>query len=258
MDRFTTAQEQDRKVSQLTARGNAIYNGASLDHQQSLTTSNTANTTTTPPTMIPSPSNLSAVTATFNTAELLEQILGYLPAPQLLASKATCRTFCNAIEASPVLRRKTSTFLRLGEVVDDENDSFSTDAGGEVVFPTKGLKPLAFFYPGDGERRLFVRFEVRDAERFLLGGVGKARSFGELSVVDQALSDVRVGWHCGCFEEGRGEVEVLCGGERVSFGDVLVAIEGGHWGKGEGRCGSLSKFWLDGLWKRSGEVREFG
>ena len=210
----------------------------------------------TTPMMIPSPSNLNAITATFDTAELLEQILGYLPAPQLLASKATSQTFRNGIEASPVVRRKTSTFLRLG-YVDGENDLLGTDAGGEVVFPIKGLESLAFFYPGDGERRLFVRFGVGDAEKFL-EGVGKAKSFGELSVVDQALRDVRVGWHCGCFEEGRGEVEVLCKGERVSFGDVLGAMEGEHRGKGEGRCGSLSKFWVDGLWKRSGEIREFG
>lgn len=256
MDRAVRAQEPSCEVARLSARENAIYNCTDLDYQQFLTTSNTSATT---PMMIPFSSNLNAIAATFNTTELLEQILSYLPASQLLTSKATCRSFRNAIEASPMLRRKTSTFLRLGDV-DEGNDLFSTDAGGEVVFPIKTLEPLAFFYPGDGERRLFVRFEVGDSERFL-GRVGKAGDCGgfrELRVVDQRMEDVRVGWHCGCFEEGRGEVGVVCKGERVAFGDVLGAMEGEHRGKGKGRCRSLRKFWVDGLWKRSGEMREFG
>jgi hypothetical protein len=209
--------------------------------------------------MIPSLSNIDAIAATFNTTELLEQILSYLPASQLLISKATCRSFRNAIEASPMLRRKTSTFLRLGDV-DEGNDLFSTDAGGEVVFPIRGLEPLAFFYPGDGERRLFVRFVVADSEGFLerVGKAGDGGGFRGLRVVDQSMGDVRVGWHCGCFEEGRGEIGVACKGERLTFGDVLGAMEGEHRGKGKGRCWSLRKFWVDGLWKRSGEMREFG
>ena len=141
---------------------------------------------------------------------------------------------------------------------------FKTDAGGEVVFPIEGLEALALFYPADGgERRLFVRFDVGDSEGFL-GRVGKAGGgggggFGELRVVDQRLGDVRVGWHCGCFEEGRGEVEVGCSmTDGVTFGEVLGAMEGEHRGRVRGGCGSLRKFWVDGSWKRSGEMREFG
>jgi len=256
MDRAVRAQEQSCEVARLSARENAIYNCTDLDYQH-LPLSDSATTTTK---MIPSLSNIDAIAATFNTTELLEQILSYLPASQLLISKATCRSFRNAIEASPMLRRKTSTFLRLGDV-DEGNDLFSTDAGGEVVFPIKGLEPLAFFYPGDGERRLFVRFEVGDSEDFL-GMVGKAGGggggFRGLRVVDQRLGDFRVGWHCGCFEEGRGEVEQDCKGEVITFGEVLGAMEGEHRSKGKERCGSLRKFWVDGLWKRSGEMREFG
>jgi hypothetical protein len=211
--------------------------------------------------MIPSLSTPSAITATFTTTELLEQILSYLPAAQLLTSKATSSTFRNAIEASPTLRRKTSTFIRLGNVDDDgdeQNDLFRTDASGEAVFLIEGLEPLAFFYPGDGEMRLFVRFEVGESERFLrrMGKVGGG--FGRLRVVDQRLGDVRVGWHCGCFDEGRGEVKVACPMDVVTFGDVLGAMEREHRVKGRGGCGSLSKFWVDGLWRRSGEMREFG
>ena len=256
MDRSAKAQRQCCEVSQLTQRENATTNRTNPKYQP-LPPSDSATTTTK---MIPSLSNIDAIAATFNTTELLEQILSYLPASQLLISKATCRSFRNAIEASPMLRRKTSTFLRLGDV-DEGNDLFSTDAGGEVVFPIRGLEPLAFFYPGDGERRLFVRFVVADSEGFL-ERVGKAGDggggFRGLRVVDQSMGDVRVGWHCGCFEEGRGEIGVACKGERLTFGDVLGAMEGEHGGKGKGRCGSLRKFWVDGLWKRSGEMREFG
>lgn len=133
-----------------------------------------------------------------------------------------------------MLRRKTSTFLRLGDV-DEENDLFSTDAGGEVVFPIKTLEPLAFFHPGDEERRLFVRLEVGDSEEFL-GMVGKAGGggggFRGLRVVDQSMGDVRVGWHCGCFEEG---------GARLGW---LVRERGLL----------LGMFW--GRWRESMEVRE--
>lgn len=127
------------------------------------------------------------------------------------------------------------------------------------MFPIEGLGVLALFYPGSGgERRMFIRFEVGDWEGFL-GRVGKAVGFGRLIVVDQALSDVRVGWFCGCFEEGRGEVKVDCSmGNGITFGDVLGAMEEEHLRKGRGRCGSLRKFWVDGLWVRSEETREFG
>ncbi|KAM0705888.1 hypothetical protein Q7P35_007248 [Cladosporium inversicolor] len=182
MDLFTSAQERGHEGAELNGYQNAIYDGTNLKiQQQPQATSDNAT--------IPS----SAVTATFNTTELLEQVLSYLPAPQLLTSKATCHSFRDAIEASPILRRKTSTFLRLGDA-DEENDLFKTDAGGEAVFPIEGLGVLAFFYPGDGERRVFVRFEVGDEERFF-ERVGKAGvgGFGGLVVVDQALSDVRVG-----------------------------------------------------------------
>ena len=260
MDRFTSAQEQGHENASLKVCKNATSHGTNLDHQhqQPLPTSENAPTTPT----ITSP----AITATFNTTELLEQILSYLPAPHLLTSKSTSQTFRNAIEASPMLRRKTSTYLRLG-AVDEESDLFNTDAGGEVVFSIKGLESLAFFYPADvGERRLFVRFEVGDSERFLnLGRVGKAAAggggggFGGLRVVDQGLGDVRVGWHCGCFEEGWGEVEVVCSMTGVvSFGDVFGAMEGEHRGRGREGCGSLRKVWVDGLGKWSGEMREFG
>lgn len=112
-----------------------------------------------------------------------------------------------------------------------------------------------------------MRFEVEKSEELLgtvgkvdgrFGRVGKGAGFGGLVVIDQGLRDVRVGWHCGCFEEGRGEVEVACPTETVTFGDVLGAMEAEHRGKGRGGCGSLRKFWVDGLWRRSGEMREFG
>lgn len=199
--------------------------------------------------------HLHATSATFNTAELLEQILSYLPAIHLLIAKTTCRNFCNGIEASPILRREMSTFLRLGNV--DKSDLFKTDAGGDVVYPVKGLESLAFFYPADAERRLFIRFQVIGAGRF--ERMRKAGGFVRLAVVDQALKDVRVGWHCSCFEEGRGEVELSpCQSGVVTFGDVLDAIQTEHRDRGYGECGSLVKFWLDGLWKQSKEMRELG
>lgn len=249
MDRFASAQESGHEAAKLKVCKTATCDCAKSEHQQYLTNSDNTTTIST----IPS----SAITATFNTAELLEQILSYLPAPQLLTSKATSRTYHNAIEASPMLCRKTSTFLRLGDV-DEENDLFNTDTGGEVVFPIEALEPLAFFYPADGKRRLFVRFEVDESERFL-GRMGKAKGFGSLRVVDQGLRNVRVGWHCGCFEEGRAEVELACPTtDMVTFGDVLNAIEGEHLAKDRGACGSLSKFWVDGSWKQSREMRDFG
>lgn len=203
--------------------------------------------------MISSPPQLHAMSATVNTAELLEQILSYLPALQLLPAKATCRNFRNAIEASPVLRREMSTFMRLGDV--DESDLFKTDAGGDVVYPVKGLDSLAFFYPADAERRLFVRVstEMGRFER-----MRKAGGFAKLVVVDQSLSDVTVGWHCSCFAEGRAEVKLVCQSGMVTFGDILNAMEAEHRSHGHAECGSVVKFWLDGLWKRSKEMRELG
>lgn len=86
-----------------------------------------------------------------------------------------------------------------------------------------------------------------------------SKALGKVVVVDQVLGDVRVGWHCSCFVEGRGEgkVEGLVG--LVGFGSVFGVIEERHRREGvEGCCGSMRKFWVDGLWGRSGEVREGG
>jgi hypothetical protein len=199
------------------------------------------------------PPALRAMTATFNTAELLEQILSYLPAIQLLRSKATCRNFHNATISSPTLRRKTSTYLRLNDV--DENDLFKTDAGGDVVFPIKDLQPLAFFYPSDAERRLFVRFSTNPERVGMLRG---SRGLGDLKVVDQSLEDAVVGWHCGCFEEGKAEVGLSSTDGRVTFGDLLGAMERRHESEGCKGCSSVTKFWLDGVWGRSREVRQLG
>lgn len=201
---------------------------------------------------------LRAMIATFNTVELLEQILSYLAPIQLLKAKATCHSFHNAIESSPTLRRSMRTFLRLGQI--DESDLFKSDAGGEVVFPVSGVDVLAFFYPEDGGRRLFVRFA---AEPEAFWRLWKAEGFRALEVVDQALSDVRVGWHCGCFEGGRAEAEIrFSGGKkggRVRFGEMFEAMEEKHRAEveayGEGGCGSVRKVWLDGLWERSREMR---
>jgi hypothetical protein len=199
------------------------------------------------------PPALRAMVATFNTAELLEQILAYLPATQLLRSKATCRNFHNAITSSPTIRRKTSTYLLLNDV--DEKDLFKTDAGGDVVFPIKDLQPLAFFYPSDAERRLFVRFSTT-ADR--VGMLRGSSGFGELSVVDQGLEDAVVGWHCGCFKDGRAEAELSPESGRVTFGDLLGAMERRHESEGFKGCRSVTKFWLDGVWRRSREVRQLG
>lgn len=264
MHLFTNAQEKGPEAAELKMCHNTIYNGTNPNHNHPLAPN--TNTTTTPTT--PSP----AITDTLATTELLEQILSHLPAPHLLTLKSTSRIFLNAIETSPTLHRKTSTFLRLGAVGDEGNhSSLSTDAGGEVVFPIEGVDVLGFFYPGGGggERRMFVRLEVGDWEGSLgrvgkgggggFGRMGKAVGFGRLRVVDQALSDVRVGWFCGCFEEGRGEVELSCQmTDTVTFDAVFSAMEEEHRCKGLERCGSLRKFWIDGLWKRSGETRGFG
>lgn len=214
--------------------------------QKNPSTTLTTNTLALPPA-------LRAMTATFNTAELLENILSYLPAPQLLRSKPTCRNFHNAIVASPTLRRKTSTYLLLNDV--DETDLFKTDAGGDVVYPIRDLSPLAFFYPSDGERRIFVRF-CTSAGRF--EGLRKARGFREVVVVDQVVEGGVIGWHCGCFEGGRAEAELGSWSGRVTFGDLFGAMEGRHEGEGLGVCRGVGKFWLDGVWGRRKEVRQLG
>lgn len=191
--------------------------------------------------------------ATFDTAELLEQILSYLPAVQLLTAKATCQNFRNAIEASPALRSKMSTFIRLGDV--DECDLFKTDAGGDVVYPVKGLDPLAFFYPSDAETRLFVRLST-EPERF--EKTCKSTGFLTLLVIDQPVTEATVGWHCSCFANTRSEVKLTFLGDKVAFGDVVKAMQAEHKLHGHERCGSVTKFWLDGLWRRTSEMRELG
>lgn len=194
-----------------------------------------------------------AMTATFDTAELLEHILSYLPALQLLTAKATCRNFSNAIEASPVLRREMSTFMRLGDV--DQRDLFKTDAGGDVVYPVKGLDPLAFFYPSDAEMRLFVRVSTEPG-RFEM--MCKSSGFLRLQVVDQPLIEATVGWHCSCFADPRSEVKLSFQGDKIAFGGVVEAMEAEHKRHCHGSCGSVTKFWLDGLWRRTSEMRELG
>lgn len=208
--------------------------------------------------LISLPPTIRAMIATFSTAELLEKILSYLAPIQNLKAKATCHSFHNAIESSPTIRRSMSTFLRLGQI--NESDLFQSDAGGEVVFPVPGVDVLAFFYPEDGGRRLFVRFAV-EPEAF--ARLRKSEAFRGLEVVDPPLVDAKIGWHCGCFEGGRGEAGLCSGGERegggVQFGEMFEAMEEKHEGEVEryehGGCESVRKVWLDGLWERSREMR---
>ena len=42
----------------------------------------------------------------FGTAELVEQILAHLPAKQLFVDQRVCKTFANAIAASPAIQVK--------------------------------------------------------------------------------------------------------------------------------------------------------
>lgn len=200
-----------------------------------------------------SPVELRATTATFNTAELLEQILLSIPALHLLRAKATCRNFRNAIDASPALRKKMQSFIQLGEI--DEGKLYSSDAGGDVIYPVRDLESLAFFYPSDVERRLFVRIATGPG-RF--EQVQKSKAFGELSVVDQVLGDVTVGWHCGCFADVRSECKISGEARMVDFSSVLDVIREKHEDEGLGLCTSMAKFWLDGLWDQSRESREWG
>ena len=228
-----------------TATSNAYRN----DAQASTGDNNTARTIPT----LALPPALRAMTATFNTAELLEQILTYLPATQLLRAKATCRNFHNAIGASPTLRRKMSTYLRLNHV--DEEDLFKTNAGGDVVYPIEDLEPLAFFYPSDAETRLFVRFSTNSRRVDVLR---KSGGFGDVRVVDQTVANAVVGWHCTCFTGGRAEAEIFLDSGRVTFGDLLGAMDGRHNSDGYEGCQSVTKFWLDGLWTKSREMRQLG
>jgi hypothetical protein len=244
---FVGAQEEGCTGTQPAVFDNPCQGRKTDDLSEFLTTSNTATSTPT----VSLPPEIRAMTATFNTAELLEHILRYLPAVQLLKAKATCRNFRNAIEASPSLRRDMSTFIRLGDV--DENDLFKTDAGCDVTYPIKGLDSLAFFYPSDAEKRLFVRFQVAEG---WFAKVDEGSGFGKLRVVDQGLEDVTVGWHCSCLEEQRFEVRLVCEDGRVAFGNVLKAMGAEHRSRGREECGSLVKFWVDGLWKRSKETRD--
>ena len=94
-----------------------------------------------------------------------------------------------------------------------------------------------------------------------VGVLRGSRGFRELGVVDQGVERAVVGWHCGCFSGGRAEVglelELESGSGRVTFGDVLGAMEKRHESEGVKGCRSVGKFWLDGVW-RSGEVTELG
>jgi hypothetical protein len=240
------AQNHGCTGNQPTVFDNACEGRSNDDLSDFLTTSNTAISTST----ISLPPEVRAMTATFNTSELLENILRYLPALQLLKAKATCRNFRNAIEASPSLRREMNTLIRLGDV--DESNLFKTDSDCDITYPIKGLDSLAFFYPSDVAKRLFVRFQV-ELEWF--ARVGEGSGFRGLRVVDQSLGDVTVGWHCSCFEDVRSEVKVTCLDGMATFGDALEAMEVEHGGRGREDCGSLVKFWVDGLWDRSRETR---
>jgi hypothetical protein len=239
------AQDEGCKGAHAALFDNAYLGRTNDDLSDFLTVSSTAINSPT----ISLPPELRAMTATFNTAELLENILRYLPAQQLLTAKATCRNFRNAIEASPSLRREMNTFIYLGTV--DEHDLFKTDSDCDITYPIKDLDSLAFFYPSDAEKRLFVRFQV--AEEWL-GRVCEGSGFAKLRVVDQVLEDVTVGWHCSCFEDVRSEVRLVCEDGSVTLGDVLKAMDVEHRRRGCGECESLVKFWVDGLWKRSKET----
>lgn len=146
-----------------------------------------------------------------------------------------------------------STFIRLGNV--DESDLFKTDAGGEVVYPVKGLDPLAFFYPSDAEKRLFVRSSTEPG-RF--ERMRRSDGFLDLRIVDQPLTEATVGWHCSCFANTRSEVKLTFQGDRVTFGDVVQAMDVEHKQYDHEACSSVAKFWLDGLWQRTSEMRELG
>lgn len=208
------------------------------------------NACTTP--LLDLPTDHRAMATTFNTTELLEQILNDLPPRQLLRAKAVCRTFRNAIEASPALRRQMNTFIRLGAI--DDNILHKSDAGGDVAYPVSTIQPLAFFYPSDAERRLFARFSV-DQERFRQ--LQQSSSFRQLFILDQPLTDVNVGWHCGCFADPRSEAQLNVEYGNATFGDVFFAVESKHKVEGCEPCTSIIKFWLDGSWIESRETREF-
>lgn len=203
-------------------------------------------------TLLALPAECRAMTATFNTTELLEHILKSLPSLQLLRAKAVCQNFRNAIDASPALWRQANTFIRLGAI--DDTILSKSDAGGDVAYPVKAIEPLAFFYPSNAERRLFVRFFV-DQRRFWQ--LQQSSSFRQLFVVDQPLTDINVGWHCGCFADPRSEAKVHVEHGKATFGNLLLALESKHKAEGCEPCTSMIKFWLDGSWSESREMREF-
>lgn len=198
------------------------------------------------------PSECRAMTATFNTTELLEHILNHLAPLQLLRAKAVCRNFRNTIGSSPALRRQMNTYIRLGAI--DGSILSKSDAGGDIAYPVDTIEPLAFFYPSDAERRLFVRFSV-DQKRFRQ--LQQSSSFRRLIVVDQPLTDINVGWHCGCFADPRSEAKLDVEHGKATFGDLFLAMERKHKSEGCEPCSSMIKFWLDGSWSESREMREF-
>ncbi|KAM0715151.1 hypothetical protein Q7P37_009616 [Cladosporium fusiforme] len=175
------------------------------------------------------------------------------PTPTTPAHQSNLQNLPQLNQHLPLLRKEMATFIRLGEI--DETQLYKSDAGGENLYPIRALQPLAFFYPEDGERRLFVRFQV---EPEFTGRLLKAdASIGALKVVDRVLGDVRVGWHCGCFKERKGEGRLKMEG-LLSFRDVFGVVRAKHEGAGFGGCASMVKFWIDGLWDRSREIRELG
>lgn len=85
-----------------------------------------------------------------------------------------------------------------------------------------------------------------------------ARGFGDMRAVDQVVADAVVGWHCDCFAGGRAEAGVSSENGRVTFGDLFGAIDGRHGREGLKGCRGVTKFWLDGVWMKSREMRQLG
>lgn len=199
------------------------------------------------------PLELRAMTATFNTAELLEHILSYIPAHHLFRAKATSRTFRDTIEASPTLCRELNTFIRLDDV--DEDNLYTSNAKHDVVFLVKDLEPMVIFYPSDAERRIFIRFST-SSERF--GMLHESNAFRRLFVLDRPVERITVGWHCSCFENPRSETDLNSKGGKVTFEDIFAAMKSKHEGLTDGACNRMVKFWLDGRWDCTKEVRGLG
>jgi hypothetical protein len=78
----------------------------------------------------------------FGTAELVEQILVHLPAKQLFTSQRVCKTFANAIAASPAIQVKL--FKRLPSHP-------KTQTPGSTNPSAKGKRPAQPEAPGDRE-----------------------------------------------------------------------------------------------------------